>query len=218
MVVERDLSEAEPALATEQGAACIGCRTGLAQGRSALGAGGAMTAAGHEDEHDMIAALKVMDTIAQCLDHAGRFMPQRHGHGAWAITVDDRQVGVAQTGSTDAHQHFTRSGGREFDRLDHERTRLRIRGGGAHRPEDCGSDLHDVSPAALSHQGFERLRPADALSQRGAASMLRGVHPGRKRRAMRDRPPDVADEAGQSVACAIICASGPSGPIGACQP
>jgi hypothetical protein len=79
----------------QQRAGAIGGSARLAQRGAAFRTGTAMTAAGNEDQHDMVAHLQVRDALAQLRDDASRLVPQRHRHRPRTVAVYHGQIGVA---------------------------------------------------------------------------------------------------------------------------
>ena len=121
MVVHHRPVAMQPARARQQGARAVRRRPRLAQRRTPFRAGHAMAAARHEDHHHMIARGEVGHVLAQFLDDAGRLVPERHRHRPRPVAVDDGEVGVAQSGRHDPHQHLAPAGRIELDFLDRER-------------------------------------------------------------------------------------------------
>jgi hypothetical protein len=55
-------------------------------------------------------------------------MTQRHRYGARSIAIDDGQIGMAKTGSTDPHEDLIPAGWRELQFFDRKRFAQRKRG------------------------------------------------------------------------------------------
>src|SRR6476620_2417524 len=121
----------KPVRAGQQGARAVGGRAGLAQCWTALGTRFAMPAGRDEDKYHMIAGLEVSagPTLSgpDLFDDAGRLMAQRHGHRSRPVTVDDRQIGVAQARRLDPYQHRAGTGSIQLQSLDRQRLPRRIR-------------------------------------------------------------------------------------------
>ena len=81
-----------------------------------------------------------VDTGADLADAPGRLVTEQHRHGAGPVAVDDGQVGVADPGGLDPHQHLTRAGAGQLELADGEGSGLRLGPGPAdlleHRPGD----------------------------------------------------------------------------------
>ena len=146
MMVDRLADMRDAPRARQQRAGAVGGGTGLAQRRTAFGAGRAMAATGHEDHDHVVADLQVGDAFAQFLDDAGGLMAQRHRHRPRAVAVDHRQVRMAQPRGDDLDQHLAGAGRRQVDRLDRQRPRCRVRRCKTHLLENGGLDLHREAP------------------------------------------------------------------------
>src|SRR5258708_35890511 len=105
-----------------------------------------MAAPGNEDHHDVVAALQIGHTFAECFDDTGGFMAERHRHRPWAIAVDDGEVGMTQACGGDLDQDFTMTGSRKLDFLDHERFCFRERRFRSDGVQYGGANLHAYSP------------------------------------------------------------------------
>ena len=92
-------SVAERASTRDKARLAVGCLGVDAPHGIPASAVGAVAARGNVGADHAIADAHVGDTRADLLDHASGFVPENHGQRARAITVDDREVGVAQTGS-----------------------------------------------------------------------------------------------------------------------
>ena len=90
--------------------------------------GDAMPATRHEDHHDMIADFQIVDAGPEFGDDAGRFVPQAPSGRPRPIAVDDRQIGMAQSGRGDLHQNLARPRWIELDPLDRQWLGVGIRG------------------------------------------------------------------------------------------
>jgi hypothetical protein len=90
----------------------------------------------------MITDGKVVHSVAELFDNASGFMAKRHWHRARAITVDHRQVRMAEPGRFDADKNFANTRRLEIELFDFQRPRLRIWMRGAHCFENCGADFH----------------------------------------------------------------------------
>jgi len=101
-----------------------------------------VAAARHERGDDVIAGREMRDARADRLDDAGRLVTEHHRHWPRPVTVDDRQVGMAESSRADPHQHFARARRIEVDFLDTERPRLRERRRAADFPQDCCAYFH----------------------------------------------------------------------------
>ena len=86
-------------------------RTGLP-----AGAVGAVPAGGDVGADDPVAARDVGDPGADLLDDAGGLVTEHHRQRPGPVAVDDRQVGVAQPGGDDPHEHLARARGRRASR------------------------------------------------------------------------------------------------------
>jgi hypothetical protein len=118
----------------------------IAQGRAALGAGQAVAAGRHEHHDHVVARHEVGHVLAHLLDHARGLVAERHRHRPRAVAVDDGQVGMAQPGGGDPHQHLAPAGPVQLDRRHAQRLARRIRRRSPHAVQYRGLDLHDVSP------------------------------------------------------------------------
>ena len=85
---------AEPPLAGEENSRAVRRRAGNAEGRTSGSTAFAGAATRDEDEDDVIAYLEVINSVAQCLDHASGLVAQYHGQGSGPVAVDHRQIGV----------------------------------------------------------------------------------------------------------------------------
>ncbi|MND87090.1 hypothetical protein D3C80_790820 [compost metagenome] len=136
------MAQADPA--ADQGAGTVGLGAGFAQGRAPLGAWQAVAATGHEDHHHMVALLEILDPRTEGFDSARRFMAQGHGHRPWPVTVDDRQVRMAEPRRADAHQHLPGPGRCQLQGFDGHGPADGIGWRGIHMADNGGSDLHGV--------------------------------------------------------------------------
>jgi hypothetical protein len=116
----------------------------LAQGRPAFGTGTAMATGGDEHADHVIVPREVMDSRSDLLDDAGGFVPERHWQGTRPVTVDHREVGMAQARGLDPNQHLARSGEVKFQFLDRQRLRGFVRRGRAHGAQHSGFDFHPI--------------------------------------------------------------------------
>jgi len=69
-------------------------------------------------------------------------VPHRQRHHARPVTIDHRQIGVAQTGHPDFHEHFARPWRIELDLLHMHGLALGIGRGQAHLPQHGATHLH----------------------------------------------------------------------------
>ena len=58
----------------------------------------------------MIAGRKIGYPVAEFAHYSGRLMTQHHRHWARPVTIDCRQVRVAQPRGLDLDEHFTKTG------------------------------------------------------------------------------------------------------------
>jgi hypothetical protein len=128
----------------EQLAGAVGLLARLAAPRVAFDAGDALAAAWREHQCDMVAGLEVVHTRTEFLHHAGGLVPQHHRQRPRPVAVDRGQVGVAQAGRLDLHQHLALAGFVELDFLDVHRPAIRIRLRQAHLPDHCGFHSHHL--------------------------------------------------------------------------
>src|SRR5262245_10029490 len=140
----------QPALAGQQRACAVRSRARLAQRRTTLGAGKAMAATRHEHHHHVVADREIVDAGPEFFDHARRLMTEHHRRRSWAVAVDHRQIGVAQAGGADLHQHLAVARRIELDLLDRQWPGDRIWPLDTHPVQYRSLDLHDVTP----HSGF----------------------------------------------------------------
>jgi hypothetical protein len=60
----------------------------------------------HKNANDFVARDQIRHAWAGFDDFAGGFMAQDHGHGAGTVTIDDAEIGMAETGGVDADEKF----------------------------------------------------------------------------------------------------------------
>ncbi len=114
--------------AAHQFPASVGGSGGIAQialpGKALL----ALAAGRQEYQHHAVAHGKArLVRIAQCKHRSGGLVPQRHRHRAWAVSVDDGEIGMADACRIDPQQDFAGFGIGEIERGNRERFVLRIR-------------------------------------------------------------------------------------------
>ena len=136
---------AQPAAAGEQGTGIVGLGAGGAQGRPAVGAVRAVTAAGHERAHDVIADREVGHARAHLDDLPGGLVAEDHRHRARAVAVDGRQIRVTQARRVHLEQHLAGLRPTELEGLDGQRPGLVVGTGRGHFAQYGGSGLHAIS-------------------------------------------------------------------------
>jgi hypothetical protein len=126
MMMDRRAVAAQPARAGQQRSGGVRHRSGFAQRGTSFRTREAMSATRDEYHHDVVAARQVVHAGADFLDRSGRLVPERHRDRSGAIAVDYREVGVAQPGRADPHEHFAVPGRLELQLLDGQRLRFGI--------------------------------------------------------------------------------------------
>ena len=81
-------------------------------------------------QDDVVARLDTLDLAADIFDNAGGLMAKDDRHGIAKLPLDYFQVGVAQPGCPDAHQHVGRLEVRGDDRFDPQRGSWLMKDGG----------------------------------------------------------------------------------------
>ena len=71
----------------------------------------------------MVTELQVVDTVAELLDDASRFVTECHWHRARSITIDDGQIGMTQPCRHDLYEHLPRTRRRKFQFFDLQRNK-----------------------------------------------------------------------------------------------
>ena len=142
VVVDLALGVVQAARAREQRAGAVRGESRLAERRTARVAGAAVSAARHERGDDVVARCEAGHAGADFLHDARGFVPERHRQRPRPVAVDHRQVGVAESRRADPHQHLAGPGRVEFQLLDDERARLRIRRRPADFTQHRGFDSH----------------------------------------------------------------------------
>ena len=94
----------------------------------------------------MVAGAHAGDVLADRFDNASALMAQHDRHGIDELTFDHFEIGVAESGSRNAHQHVVGLQIDRFDRLDRER-----RMGGV---KDGGAKLHGAHPTDLREKSW----------------------------------------------------------------
>jgi hypothetical protein len=69
----------------------------------------------------MIADLEILDTRAKLFHDTCGLVAEHHGSGTWSITVDYREVGVAQARGANPDEHLAVTGIVELHLLDRQR-------------------------------------------------------------------------------------------------
>ena len=114
MMVHRMAAFRQAPAATEQFAAAIGGGAIGAQPAFARHALHTMPARWQEGQDDAVTHRKA--TVGTRRQHRRTgFMAERHGHRAHPVSIDHRQIGMAQAGSFDAHQQLARPRCREIE-------------------------------------------------------------------------------------------------------
>ena len=98
----------------------------LAQRGPTVGTRGAVAAARHEDDDDVVADSQVVDVGAERFDDAGRLVSEGHRQGPRPVPVDHRKVGVTETRGRDLQQDLARPRWIELHFHDRQRLRLRV--------------------------------------------------------------------------------------------
>ena len=151
---------AHPAAAGHQ--MTLGARRvmGLAQLRATAETVAAQTTGGGELKDDRITHFDVTDTGANLNHLAGALVAQHQRHRARPVTVDDREVGVAEPTAGDLDQQFARLRRIQFDLLDLNGRRDSIGAFRANFAQHGGLHLHRRSscPSAPGDLGFHATR------------------------------------------------------------
>ena len=153
----------QPAFAGQQRAGTVGGGAGFAQRRPALGAGQAVAAARHEHHHDVVADAEIVDAVAEPFDHAGGLVAEHHRRRSRTVAVDHREIGMAQPGGADLHQHLA-APGRQARISRSKAASILRRAARAHPVQHCGlifmRSTRFVCRIALPLEPRYRFRPA----------------------------------------------------------
>jgi hypothetical protein len=90
----------------------------------------------------VIADLEVVHAWPELLHDTCRLVTQHHRCRARPVSVDDREIGVAQAGRSDLHHHLAMPRVIKVELLDAEWLRSVVWRLGAHFVEDRGFDFH----------------------------------------------------------------------------
>src|SRR5262245_11919878 len=132
----------EPPLARKQRTCTIRGGTRLTQGGSTFSARQTMSAAWNEHHDYMVAYLEIIHAWSKFLHDACGLVTKHHWGRARSITVDDREIGMAETRRADLHHHLVVPGIVEVELFDRQRLGFLIRRLGAHFVEDGSSYFH----------------------------------------------------------------------------
>ena len=122
----------EPSLAGKQRTCTIRRGTRLAQRGSAFSARQTMSAARNEHHDYMVAHLEIIHAWSKLLHDASGLVTKHHGGRTRSITVDDGEIGMAETRRANLHHHLAVPGIVEVELLDRQRLGFLIRRLGAH--------------------------------------------------------------------------------------
>jgi hypothetical protein len=103
------------------------------------GAAGPAAAAERERHDDVVADREVGHVSADLLDYTRALVAQHAGQGEGDEPLAGTEVGVAEPGGDDAHEHLVALRAFDLDLFEHERFVV----GGQHR---CGGGRHGCSP------------------------------------------------------------------------
>jgi hypothetical protein len=150
MVMNRPAGHPQPPAPRQQFAAGVGSRTRSTRKSSIGVAIRAVATSGEKRHHHSLTGRQVIDAVADPDDASRSLVTEQHRHRTGPDPVDDRQVGVAQTGRLDPDQHFTGAWLLELQLDNAQRLRLGV---GAWSPwllEYRTDDLHSNSPFAVA--------------------------------------------------------------------
>jgi hypothetical protein len=126
MVVRGDAVEPKPRAAAQQLAGGVGGQTSYAA-RGVTGQTRRTTPASrNEREHDAIAGAQLVDAGADFFDDPCRFMSEHQRERLAQRAVDVREIGVAEPGRRDAHEHFSGLRRQQLELDDLERPASRV--------------------------------------------------------------------------------------------
>lgn len=154
MVVHGFSAAMEASASCQKVPGAIGCRARWAEIAPPRATFDTLAASRQKNENDAVTGRKVWIIRGAGGDNRGSgFMANRHWHRTGTITVDHRQVGMAQAGSINSNQQFTGLGLVEFKLSQFERLAGSI---GprliATLPEDSSCDCHAHVSAPTSFQ------------------------------------------------------------------
>jgi hypothetical protein len=136
----------EPSLTGKQRTCTIRRGTRLTQRRSTFGARQTMSTARNEHHDYMVAHLEIIHARSKLLHDASGLVTKHHRGRTRSITIDDGEIGMAETRRADLHHHLAVPGIVEVERFDRQRLGFLIRRLGAHFVEDGGSYFHGNIP------------------------------------------------------------------------
>src|SRR5699024_5170659 len=114
---------------------------------------------GQEHRHDLLTDLEVVHAVSERLDDTGALVAQEHRRGPGPIAVDDREVGMADSGRSHPHEHLTRPRCVELKVLDRQRPRCRVGTNSSALTQYCTSYIHSAPPVTVPSGPAPRNRP-----------------------------------------------------------
>ena len=156
MMVHNPIITGDPAGTRQQPSLPIGKIARFTQGGTPVNAHGAMAASGHKGHHHMITAFQIGDMGSAFFDNRRGFMAQSQRGGARPVTIDHRQIGMAQTRRRNPDQHFIGPGRCQSNGFNMERLGLRVRIGQTRLFQNCCPHTHarllrSLVPLAAGH-------------------------------------------------------------------
>ena len=156
MMVHNPIITGDPAGTRQQPSLPIGKIARFTQGGTPVNAHGAMAASGHKGHHHMITAFQIGDMGSAFFDNRRGFMAQSQRGGARPVTIDHRQIGMAQTRRRNPDQHFIGPGRCQSNGFNMERLGLRVRIGQTRLFQNCCPNTHhpilrSLVPSAAGH-------------------------------------------------------------------
>src|SRR4029453_1928439 len=162
----------EPAPARKQRTCTVCGGTRLTQRGSTFSARQTMSTARNEHHDYMVAHLEIIHARSKLLHHASGLVTKHHRGRARSITVDDGEIGMAETRRADLHHHFVVLGIVQVELFDRQWLRFLIRRLGAHFVEDCGSYFHWQRPELGSAEAERYPTPEVSYVRRARLSVL----------------------------------------------
>ena len=132
----------EPSLAGKQRTCTIRRGSRLTQRGSTFSARQTVSAARNEHHDYVVAHLEIIHARSKLLHDASGLVTKHHRSRTRSITVDDGEIGMAETRRADFHHRLAVSGIVEVELFDRQRLGFLIRRLGAHFVEDGGSYFH----------------------------------------------------------------------------
>ena len=164
-------------LTPKQGTCAVGARAGLAQRRTSGRARAAVTAGGNKGKNHVVVNGEICYSRTDLDDITSCFMSENHRQRTWTLTVDDRQVRMAEPGRRNADANFARPGRGKVYCFNLERTGTCVRGRQTALSQNCRTDFH------------RRGSIQSACSpSRNAASMIVGLRVNRSTKTCTNQP------------------------------